>query len=98
MPKKSVIFPPGKLNIPCENTRGWNCRHFSSTQRPGWNKRSWEKFNNKSPVVCIQDERVWSMIVATIYCLVSKSRECSKSKKTFNLGTTVPPKENKISR
>ena len=41
---------------------GWNCRHGKLfTQRPGWNKRILRKIQCvliKSPVTCIQDERV----------------------------------------
>ena len=41
---------------------GWNCRHGKLfTQRPGWNKRILRKIQSvliKSPVTCIQDERV----------------------------------------
>ena len=45
---------------------GWNCRHGKLfTQRPGWNKRIWGKIRcvlNKSPVTCIQDERVYDLL------------------------------------
>ena len=41
---------------------GWNCRHGKLfTQRPGWNKRILRKIQCvliKSPVTCIQDQRV----------------------------------------
>ena len=46
---------------------GWNCRHGKLfTQRPGWNKRILRKIQCvliKSPVTCIQDERVIYILI-----------------------------------
>ena len=50
---------------------GWNCRHGKLfTQRPGWNKRIWGKIwcvLNKSPVTCIQDERVFDRMEFVLF-------------------------------
>ena len=48
---------------------GWNCRHGKLfTQRPGWNKRILRKIQCvliKSPVTCIQDQRVRTYLTST---------------------------------
>ena len=49
----------------------WYCKHGKLfTQRPGWNKRICRKIQdvlNKSPVTCIQDERVTEKFCATFF-------------------------------
>ena len=52
---------------------GWNCRHGKLfTQRPGWNKRILRKIQCvliKSPVTCIQDQRVHTLRFLTENCM-----------------------------